>query len=439
MITKDNKDLAQWAMEFALKNGCQQSKVKLYNGTSSSFEIRDMQVERLQQASENMLIVNFYVDGRFGSFSTNRLDKQELERYIPMNIEATRFLAEDRARTLPDESRYYKGGMPDLQLLDAGFDKITPEEKKAMALEACAEMCGKDAKVISAASAYGDERDFKYMITSNGFEGESSSSYFSIYANVSVKDQSEARPESYWFESSLLYKDLKNVGIGEKALSRALSKLGQRKIESGKYEMVVDNLNASQLLSPLMDAIDGVAIQQKNSFLMDRLNEPVMNSLFTLRDEPHLVGAYGARYFDEEGVATQPRTIFDKGVLNTFLIDTYRANKLKMDPTVASASILTMDRGEKDKEQLVSGIHRGILVTGFNGGNCNAATGNFSYGIEGFLIEEGCLVQPVSEMNITGNMIDLWNHLVEVGNDPRSCTSWRIPSLHFEDVDFSGI
>ena len=82
MITKDNKDLAQWAMEFALKNGCQQSKVKLYNGTSSSFEIRDMQVERLQQASENMLIVNFYVDGRFGSFSTNRLDKQELERYI---------------------------------------------------------------------------------------------------------------------------------------------------------------------------------------------------------------------------------------------------------------------------------------------------------------------------------------------------------------------
>ena len=184
MITKDNKDLAQWALEFALKNGCQQSKVKLYNGTSSSFEIRDMQVERLQQASENMLIVNFYVDGRFGSFSTNRLDKQELERYIPMNIEATRFLAEDRARTLPDESRYYKGGMPDLQLLDAGFDKITPEEKKAMALEACAEMCGKDAKVISAASAYGDEQDFKYMITSNGFEGESSSSYFSIYANV---------------------------------------------------------------------------------------------------------------------------------------------------------------------------------------------------------------------------------------------------------------
>lgn len=439
MITKDNKDMAQWALDFALRNGCQQSRVKLYNGTSCSFEVRDMQMERLQQASENLLVVNFYVDGRFGSFSTNRLDKRELEQYIPMNIEATRFLAEDKDRTLPDESRYYKGGKPDLQLLDASFDKINPEDKKELALKACAEMYGKDARVVSAASAYGDEREYKYMITSNGFEGESSSSYFSIYANASVKDQSEARPESYWFESSLLYKDLKSVGVGEKALERALSKLGQRKISTGKYEMVVDNLNASQLMSPVMDAIDGVAIQQKNSFLMNRLNEPVMNSLFTLRDEPHKVGAYGARYFDEEGVATQPRKIFDKGVLDTFLIDTYRANKLNMSPTVASTSILTMDLGVKSKEQLVSGIRRGILVTGFNGGNCNAATGDFSYGIEGFFVENGQLTHPVSEMNITGNMIGLWNNLVEVGNDPRGCTSWRIPSLHFEDVDFSGI
>lgn len=439
MITKDNKDLAQWALDFATKNGCQQAKVKLYNGTNSSFEVRNMQMERLQQASENLLVVDFYVDGKYGSFSTNRLDKQELYQYIPMNIEATRFLAEDSARVLPDESRYYKGGKPDLQLLDIDFERINPEEKKNMALEVCAEMIGKDKRVISAASAYGDEQNFKYMITSNGFEGESSSSFFSIYANVSVKDQSEARPESYWYEASLKYKDLKNVGVGAKALERALAKLGQKKIGSGKYEMVIDNINASQLLSPILDAIEGVAIQQKNSFLINRLNEPVMNHLFTLKDEPHMEGTYGARYFDEEGVATKPMTIFNQGILNTFLIDTYRANKLNMAPTIASVSVLTMDLGKKNMKQLIAGVDRGILVTGFNGGNCNGATGDFSYGIEGFEIKNGCLSRPVSEMNITGNMIDLWNNLVEVGNDPRSFTCWKIPSLHFVNVDFSGL
>ena len=82
MITNENKKLAQWAMEFALKNGCQASRVSIYNGSSSSFEIRDMKMDRLQQASENSLVIHLFVDGRFGSFSTNRLDKKELESFI---------------------------------------------------------------------------------------------------------------------------------------------------------------------------------------------------------------------------------------------------------------------------------------------------------------------------------------------------------------------
>ena len=82
MITNENKKLAQWAMEFALKNGCQASRVSLYNGSSSSFEIRDMKIDRLQQASENSLVIQLFVDGRYGSFSTNRLDKKELEKRL---------------------------------------------------------------------------------------------------------------------------------------------------------------------------------------------------------------------------------------------------------------------------------------------------------------------------------------------------------------------
>ena len=159
----------------------------------------------------------------------------------------------------------------------------------------------------------------------------------------------------------------------------------------------------------------------------------------TLKDEPHLIKTPGARYFDNEGVATQPMSIFEGGVLKTYFIDTYRANKMGIDPTISSASILTIDMGDKDLEALIAGVNKGILVTGFNGGNCNSTTGDFSYGIEGFLIEGGKMVQPISEMNVTGNMLKLWNQLVEVGNDPRQSSSWRIPSLHFEGIDFSGL
>ena len=103
--------------------------------------------------------------------------------------------------------------------------------------------------------------------------------------------------------------------------------------------------------------------------------------------------------------------------------------------TVNSPSILVLQTGKNDLDGLVAEVDKGILITGFNGGNCNSSTGDFSYGIEGFLIENGKLTQPVSEMN----MLALWSSLVETGNDPRLSSSWRIPSLVFEGVDFSGL
>lgn len=439
MITNENKKLAQWTMEYALKNGCQASRVSLYNGSSSSIEIRDRKIDRLHQASENSLVIQLFVDGRYGSFSTNRLDKKELEKFIKDGIDATRFLAEDKARTLPDPSLYYKGGNADLQLIDPDFDKIQPDDKVALAINVCDEIMGKDERIISANSSYSDEKDFKYMVASNGFEGETAGSSFTLVGSVSIHGEGDARPESYWYDSSLYYNTLIKQGIGTKTLERVLRKLGQKKVASGKYQMIVDNMNSARLLSPIIDALYGSSIQQKNSFLLDKLDQKVLGEKVTLTDEPHLVKAFGARYFDGEGIATKRLPVFDKGVLKTYFIDTYTANKMEVKQTIASPSILTMQLGDKDMETLIGSVDKGILVTGFNGGNCNSTTGDFSYGVEGFLIEKGQMTQPISEMNVTGNMITLWNHLVEAGNDPRLSSSWRIPSLVFEEVDFSGL
>ena len=439
MISNENKKLAQWAMDYALKNGCQAAKVSLYSGSNTSFELRDAQMDKLQQASESRMSLFLYVDGRYGTYSTNRLDKKELESFIRNGVESTRYLAEDEARVLPDASRYYKGGKPDLQLLDPQFSAVNPDNKVALAQAIAEEALGKDPRIISVESSYGDGDGFSYHITSNGFEGETQQSWYSLSASVAVKGEGEARPSSYWYESSLCLDKLIKEGVGQKALERTLQKIGQKKTKSGKYTMVVDPMNSGQLLRPMLSAVFGSALQQKNSFLLDKLGQKVGSDKFTLMDEPHLIGASGARYFDSEGVATEHRSIFDKGVLKTYYIDTYNAKKMGVDPTVANPSVLILQEGNKDLHGLVAGVDRGILVTGFNGGNSNSSTGDFSYGIEGFLIEKGKLTLPLSEMNVTGNMITLWNSLAETGNDPRLNSSWRIPSLVFEGVDFSGL
>ena len=439
MITDNNKALTQWAMDFALKNGAQSAKLVLYNNSSSSFELRNAKMDRLQQSTENGLSISLYVDGRYGSFSTNRLDKKGLETLILNGIESTRYLAPDEARVLPDPSRYYKGGLPDLKLFDKRLYDINPDTKVDLASAAAEEVLGKDERIISVDSSYGDGESSSYRLISNGFEGESSSTWFSLSASVSVKGEGEARPSDAWYDTALFYHQLKTGGIGARALQRVLRKLGQKKVASGNYTMVVDTLVAGNLFSPMLGAIYGSALQQRNSFLLDKLDTKVASDLFTLRDEPHTVGANGSRYFDSEGVATAPRAVFDRGVLKTYYIDTYNARKMDVEPTISSPSRLVLTPGTKDLDGLVADVQRGILVTGFNGGNSNSSTGDFSYGIEGFLIEDGKLTQPVNEMNVTGNMLTLWQSLVAVGNDPQPIRSWQIPSLVFEGVSFSGL
>ncbi len=297
---------------------------------------------------------------------------------------------------------------------------------------------GQDERIISVSASYYDGLDERVMVTSNGFEGDSANSYFGLYSSVSVKS-GDARPESTWSESAISYDDLKKEDVGKIALKRALDKIGQQKIQSGKMTMIVENKQVGRLLGPLISALNGSAIQQKNSFLIDKLGEKVASEKLTITDDPFIVGGRASRMFDSEGLATKVRPVFEKGVLKTYYIDTYYGKKLGMTPTSGSSTNLVFETGDKDLQGLIASVKKGILVTGFNGGNCNGTTGDFSYGIEGFLVENGEIVKPVSEMNITGNMKHLWSNIGEIGNDVNKNSSLRAPSVLFEGVDFSGI
>jgi len=438
-MTKEEKyTLAKWAMNHALESGAQQASVSISNSQSSSVEVREEKIDKLEQAITSGLSIRLFVDGKYSAHSTSRLKQEELARFIEEAIEGTKFLSEDEFRTLPEPELYYKGGGKDLESLDENFSKVDPEAKIDLAFAAEKEVLGKDERLISVSASYYDGLNERVMVTSNGFEGDTANSYFGVYTSVSV-DGGDARPESGWNESAIKYNKLKKEGIGKIALERALKKIGQEKIQSGTMPMIVENRSIGRIFGPLINALNGSAIQQKNSFLIDKLEEKVASEKLTLTDDPFIVGGRGSRLFDGEGLATKKRSVFDKGILKTYYIDTYYGKKLEMDPTSGSTTNLVFEAGDKDLDGLVATVKKGILVTGFNGGNSNGSTGDFSYGIDGFLIENGKLVKPVSEMNITGNMKNLWSNIGEIGNDINENSSWRTPSILFNNVDFSGI
>lgn len=438
MTTKEKYDLAKWVMKTALDKGAQEVSVNIFSGLSSSVEVRNEKIDKLEQANQAGMSVRLIVDKKYSVHSTNRLDnKNELANFLEKAIAGTKYLSEDEYRSLPDPALYYRGGGPDLETFDSDFEKIGPDEKIKTAFSLEKEILGTNNKIISVTASYSDGLASSVMITSNGFEGDTSNSYYGVSASVSV-DGGDARPQSGWSDSSVFYKKLQPEGIASMALERAIRKIGQKKISSGKMTMIVENRLAGQLLRPLVSALSGSAIQQKNSFLVDSMNKQFGSDILMLVDDPFIPSGRGSKHFDNEGLALSKRIIFEKGVLRSFNIDTYYGKKLGMDPTSGSTSNVVLAAGTRSLEEILSSIDRGILITGFNGGNTNGATGDFSYGIEGFLIESGKEIQPVSEMNITGNMKDLWMSLVETGKDVYDKSSWRTPGLVFSDIDFSG-
>jgi len=439
MTISEKYKLARWAMNHALNSGAQEVSVNIFDSTSSSIEVREEKIDKLEQANQSGMTIRLMVDRKYSAHSTNRLNNsKELERFIEEAIAGTRFLAEDEYRTLPDPSLYHSGEGEDLKTSDPEFAAIDPQEKIDAAFAIEREVIGKDERIISVTASYSDGSSSRVMVTSNGFEGDTSNTYYGLNASVSVKG-GDARPESYWSESSNFYRNLVRGDIGKKALDRALAKIGQGKIESGRLPMIVENRQVGRLLSPVISAMSGSAIQQKNSFLIDRLDSKVASDKLTITDDPFIVSGRASRLFDNEGIATRKRIIFDKGILKTYLIDTYYGKKLGMDPNSGETTNLLFETGEKDIEGLIASLERGIVVTGFNGGNCNGTTGDFSYGIDGFLVENGKITRPVSEMNISGNMKELWMNLAEVGSDLNKNSSWQTPSMLFSGVDFSGI
>jgi PmbA protein len=161
--------------------------------------------------------------------------------------------------------------------------------------------------------------------------------------------------------------------------------------------------------------------------------------LLAVDDDPFVKRGFGSRLFDGEGIAAKRFPLFEGGVLRSYYIDTYYGRKLGLSPTTARMSNLAWQLGDKSQTALLSDLADGILVTGFLGGNSNGTTGDFSLGVQGFRVRGGLIAEPIAEMNVSGNHLELWRRLVAVGNDWYRYSPMQTPTLVFEAAQFAGI
>ncbi len=433
-----NKELSHKAMEIAKRCGASSCRIAFGEGTDTSISFRNGTMEKLQQSSSAALAFHLYVDGRFGAFTTNRLIESELEPFLRRCVDSVRLLSPDDCRVLPDPTLYYKGDSKSLEQFDSSFFDIPMKDKIRILENTHLETGVNDTRQIASECDYDETLKAEYIIDSQGLEVEDRRTFYTISCECTLKGEGEIRPQNYWYEGSMFFDKLGN-GAGRKAYERTADMLDARQISSGKYNVVVENAVAQKFVSPIIGALNGSSIHYKSSFLLDSIGKLMFPERLAIAENPLIVGAYGSALYDSEGIATKYTDIIKDGRVMTYLLNTYYAKKLGMERTIESASAIMFPHHEDlDAKQITSQIGTGIYITGFNGGNSNPVTGDFSYGIEGYYFENGIRKHSIKEMNISGNFLSLWRKNCLIGNDPIKFTQWQIPTLAFEDVDISG-
>lgn len=440
-MSNEMKELCAFVLQTAKQAGADDCKVSYAKRRFVEVQYREHKPEIVKEAATQRMSINIFIHGRYAGQSTSDVRKDALKLFIAHAIEAAKILEKDPYRSLPDP-QYYTGRQEiALQLMDPDYQKRTPELRHSMAKEleeSCLEAGGEKAISVTA-DVYDDFRE-ETILTSNGFEGETQSTTCYASAKMTAQDKGNRRPMGYYYAMARALKKLPSCDeIGKKAAERTMELMGAKKIATEALPIIIENRCVVRVLYGFLSAMNGRALQQKRSFLLGKKGKKIGSDIFTLIDNPHIVGALGSRLYDGDGFATQKRAMVEKGMLKEYYIGWYRSRKLGVEPTTGDISNLILPPGKRSLAEIMKDLGRGILINGFIGGNFNSNTGVFSIGITGTLFEGGKRTQAIAEMNIADNHLEFWNKLVEAANDPWTYSRLQMPSLVFEDIVVSGV
>src|SRR5215469_5258039 len=166
-------------------------------------------------------------------------------------------------------------------------------------------------------------------------------------------------------------------------------------------------------------------------------------------DDGTMVGGFGTSPFDGEGIPTRRTVVIENGVLNSYLLNTYTAKKLKLQTTGNASRGLAgtpgigpgnyfLQPGLRTPQQLISDVKEGLYVTEFLGMGANLVTGDYSRGASGLWISGGQLTFPVEEITVAGNLKDMFMNISEIANDLEFRGSVAAPTLRIDGLTVGG-
>ena len=442
-------ELARGAVQRARELGATDAECTLSLSEEFSASVRMRAVESVKQAGSRGAGIRVMLGKRPGSSYTSDLSPEGLETMVRAALDLAEIATEDPHAGLPEPEELGQI-TTDLQLYDESIARMDTDWKIEQARRAEEAALSTDPRIVNSEGASFDTYLGNWIFAnSRGFEGSYRSSSCSLSA-VPVARQNGSMEKDYWHAAARLASRLESAEeVGRRAAARALRRLNPRKVSTQKAPVIFEPRTARALLGELFEALSGTAIYRHASFLAGKLGEKIAADSVTIIDDATVPGLFGTAPFDDEGVASRRTVVVERGVLQSYLLNTYTARKLGLKTTgnatrgiAGNAGVgpgnFHLTPGTKAEAEIVAGVRNGLYVTDLIGGGANTVTGDYSSGAAGVWIENGELAYPVSEITIASNLMRMLMEVEEIGSELEFRSSIASPALLIREMTISG-
>ena len=432
------KQLVTDALTYAKTRGATAADAEVSEGFGQTVTARQGEVETIEYNRDKGIGVTVYIGQQRGHASSSDFAPQAVRDTVDAALAIARFTASDDCAGLADPDMLARE-FPDLDLMHP-WD-MTVERAIEMARECEAAGFNVDKRVTNSEGATVSTQQSHFIYgNTNGFLAGYPSSRHSIWCAL-IAGKGDGMQRDDWYETAREPADLPvPAAIGRKAGERAVARLKARKVATAQVPVLFESGVASSLMGHFVSAVSGGSLYRKSSFLLDSLGKAVFAPIVQMADLPRIPKGLASGVFDEEGVATQTRDIVKDGVVQGYFLASYSARKLGMKSTGNAGgnhNLILRDTGE-DFAALLKKLGTGLLVTELMGQGVNAVTGDYSRGAAGFWVDNGVVSYPVQEITIAGNLKDVYQRIVAIGNDISRRSSRQCGSILVEGMTLAG-
>jgi len=417
-ISVDLTRAAEIALDYAKTLGMDQAEVSAQQGTGVAVTARQQELETVEKHNDAQLVISIYNDHKTGSASSADLSENGIKASVDAATSIARFTGIDKCLGLADKQLIATTPL-ELDLYHPWSESVDSLAEIALQCEQAAlqfdeRISNSEGATVNSYAGMG------VYANSHGFMSTGKGSQHSLSCSV-IASSDAGMQRDYWYDSNRNAALLDSAQqIGEVAATRTLRRLGSRKIDSTECQVLFEPGVAISLVSHLLGAIKGGAIYKKASFMLDKIDTSILPDFMTIAEHPHKLGGSNSAWHDSEGVATPDyRVIVDGGVLQSYILASYTSRKLGLLTTANAGGVrnLSVSNTGQSQAQLLNQMGTGLFVTELIGSGINMVTGDYSRGAAGFWVENGEIQYPVEEITIAGNLLDMYQNIVAIGND----------------------